>query len=65
MDTKTPIPIDSAVTFGNLKCAVCSYPLTQGDMIVYTDAGWAHRFSTTCKRVLEFKAAGPTGPTAA
>ncbi len=33
-----------------MPCAVCSGPIEVGEMMVFTDAGVAHRFSTTCKR---------------
>ncbi len=40
-----------------MPCAVCSGPIEVGEMMVFTDAGVAHRFSTTCKRMIEARAA--------
>ncbi len=36
-----------------MKCAICGGPIGQGEPVVMADAGYAHRFRSTCEYEFE------------
>jgi hypothetical protein len=37
------------MSHSTLKCAICGGPINLGEPVVAYDAGFAHRFKTTCE----------------